>query len=245
MIQRANIMEAGGGGIQQRLRKGGALSRYRSAITGTKGMLTFLFYECFVVFVSPLPGPLGTFARRLVMPLFFHSFGRGVTIQGNVTFRRPHRISIGDNAVIKGGVTIDVKTEAGYIKIGDHVQIAKDTILSCPGGILTIGSETRIGCKCRLGSLQGLTIGQSVVIGDRVCIVGAGHEYSSVVIPIIQQPLSCKGETVIEGHVQLEQEVTVLDGVHIGQHARVASGSLVNRNVKSNTTVAGVPAISC
>lgn len=233
------------GGIQQKLHQGGALQKYRSTVTGNQGINKFLLYELSATVISILPGRLGIHARRLFMPFLFDRFGQSVTMQQNITFRRPHRISIGKGAVLENGVTLDVKTGAGYIEIQDEVHIGRDTIISCPGGTVVICSGTRIGSRCRLGSLEGLIIGRHSMIDDFVCIVGAGHAYRSNDIPIIQQPLTCKGQTVIEDYVEIEKEVTVLDGIQIGKNAKVTRSSLVTKNIESGSTVGGVPAFPC
>lgn len=233
------------GGIQQRLSQGSALQKYRSTVIGSQGIKQFLLYELSATVISVLPGRFGVYARRLFMPLLFDRFGRNITMQQNITLRRPHRISIGDGVILEKGVTLDVKSDAGHIDIQDDVHIGSDTILSCPGGTIVLCSGVRIGSRCRLGSLEGLLIGPNVKIDDYVCIVGAGHAYTSSKTPIIQQPLTCKGQTVIEDSVEIEKEVTVLDGIHIGKNAKVACNSLVNMNIASGATVSGVPAFPC
>lgn len=233
------------GGIQQQLSQGSALQKYRSAVTGTQGIKQFLLYEFSATVISVLPGVIGVYARRLFMPLLLSHFGCKITMHQNITVRRPYRISIGDGVTLEKGVTLDVKTDAGRIEIQDDVHIGRDTILSCPGGTIVICSGVSIGSKCRLGSLEGLIIGPHSMIGDSVCIVGAGHAYSSNDIPIVQQPLTCKGQTVIEDYVEIEKEVTVLDGIHIAKNAKVARSSLVNKNIESGCTVGGVPAFPC
>ncbi len=159
----------------------------------------------------------------------------------NITLRRPHRISIGNRVVLENGVTLDVKTDAGYIEIQDDVHINKHTIISCPGGTVVICTGVRIGSRCRLGSLQGLKIGANAMIDDYVCLVGAGHAYSATDTPIIRQPLTCKGETAIGDCVEIEKGVTVLDGIHIGNNAKIVHNSLVNKDIAAGATVAGVP----
>ena len=229
-------------GIQKKLQhKGNAFQVYRKTVAGETGILYFLFYELYTTLINPLPGEFAVRLRRIFSPLIFANFGRSVILQKDVTFRLPGQISIGNNVFIEKGVTLDVKTSAGRIEIHDNVSIGKDTILSCPGGTITIGSGTSIGCSCRLGSLQGLTIGKHCSIGDYTCIVGAGHGYEDIDIPIIEQPLTCKGANRIGDDVKLGQEATVLDGVNIGSNVRVGAGSLVHRNVVDGLSVTGVP----
>lgn len=230
------------GGIQQELSHGGSLRRYRSTVTGRKSCLEFLLYEFAATVICPLPGAFGLHARRLVMPPLFRDFGRHVSMNRDVAFRRPHQISIGSGVTLEQGVTLDVKSNDGRIVIQDNVYIGANTILSCPGGVMTIGRGSRIGKNCRLGSLKGLTVGRETVIEDSACIVGAGHAYDSRDLPIIRQPLTCKGPTVIEDRVVIEREATVLDGLHIGKKARITAGSLVKSNVAADSRVRGVPA---
>ncbi|MDH3327690.1 MAG: acyltransferase [Desulfobulbaceae bacterium] len=230
------------GGIQQELTQSGTLRRYRSTVIGNKGCKEFLLYEFTTTVICPLPAAFGMYARRIFMPLLFKNFGRQVTMDRDVAFRRPNQIRIGNGVILEQGVTLDVKSNGGCIVIHDDVQIGRNTILSCPGGVITVGRGTLIGRNCRLGSLEGLTIGRNTKIEDFACIVGAGHSYSSSDLPIIQQPLTCKGPTVIEDKVVIEQEATVLDGLHIGENARIAAGSLVNTNVAPNSRVRGIPA---
>ena len=230
------------GGIQQHLSQSGALDKYRSTVCGNKGTKEFLLYEFSTTFISPLPGKFGIYIRQIIMPLLFNHFGHKIIMQQDVAFRQPHQIRIGKNVILESGVTLDVKSSSGSIEIHDNVHIGRNTILSCPGGALVIGRGTRVGKNCRLGSLEGLTIGQSSVIGDYSCIVGAGHAYSSHKLPIIQQQLTCKGPTVIENYVEIGKMVTILDGVHIGQKTKILTNSLVNKNILSNSTVRGTPA---
>ena len=229
------------GGIQQKLNQGGALQKYRSTVTGSQGISQFLLYEFSATVISLLPGRFGVHVRRLYLPLLFDCFGCNVTMKQNITLRRPHRISIGNRVVLENGVTLDVKTDAGYIEIQDDVHINRHTIISCPGGTVVIRSGVRIGSRCRLGSLQGLKIGANAMIDDYVCLVGAGHAYSATDTPIIRQPLTCKGETAIGDCVEIEKGVTVLDGIHIGNNAKIVHNSLVNKDIAAEATVAGVP----
>lgn len=228
--------------IQQQLSQGGTLQKYRSTVIGNKGIKEFLLYEFTTTLICPLPGAFGIYARHIFMPLLFNHFGHKTTMNKDVTFRRPHKIHVGDRVILESGVILDVKTSAGFIEIHDDVHIGKNTILSCPGGTISIGKGTRIGENCRLGSLKGLAVGQYSMIDNFTCIVGAGHTFSSHNLPIIHQPLTCKGSTTIEDYVQIGKKVTVLDGVHIGKKTKILDNSLVNKNIPPNCSAWGIPA---
>ncbi len=231
------------GGIQRRLQGNGALSRYRRMVTGESGLPTFCFFELATTLLQPLPGSRGRRLRRIFLSPFFGHLGKGVWLEPDITFRRPAQISIGNGVRIGRGVTFDVKGESGYIKIGDGVHIGSNTILSCPGGTMVIGRGCRIGQRCRLGSLQGLSLGAECTLGDSVCVVGAGHGYDRCDEPIIGQPLTCRGKTILGDRVDIGAEATLLDGVCLGDGVRVEAGSLVNKNIEKGVNVAGIPAV--
>ena len=236
------------GVIQQQLRKKdkeSPLQKYGQVVAGKPGKRDLLRYEFCVSLVAPLPGPIGIWLRRFFLPFIFENFGRDVIMERDVSFRRAGQISIGSNVTIGCGVTLDVKTEAGRIRVGDNVSIGRNTIISCPGGTVTIEDGARIGKYCRLGSLKGLIIGKQCCLENFVCVVGAGHEFKSLKNPIIQQPLTCRGLTVIKDNVRIGRRTTLLDGVQIGSNVCIKPGSLVNKDVAAANIVGGVPAASC
>ena len=83
------------------------------------------------------------------------------------------------------------------------------------------------------------------MINDDACIIGAGHAYRSKDLPIIKQPLTCKGPTIIDAYVEIGKEVTILDGVRIGKKARVLAKSFVRNDIAPNCTASGAPASPC
>lgn len=235
-----------GGGIQQQLAKPSSpFRKYRQTMVGEKGIVFFILFELYQMFCTWLPGNTGKHVRRRVVPLFIMGTKKQITTGSNITLRRPGQISIGNNVTLAAGVTLDVKSNAGHIILHDNVCIGENTILSCPGGVLSIGRGTRIGKKCRLGSLKGLILGDDCCIENLVCIVGAGHEHHQLDTPIIQQALTCKGPGIIGNMVHIEEKSTILDGIQIGDGAHVYQGALVNRNIAPGTKVTGIPASSC
>jgi acetyltransferase-like isoleucine patch superfamily enzyme len=222
------------GTIQKQLQqRGGSLRRYRRAVVGDGGLLLFVLYELAAMCFMPLPGRFGVLMRRVLLPFLFEGFGKGVMIRQNVGFRHPRKIRIGNGVVIEEGVSLDVKNGTGRIEIGDNVRLGRDAILSCPGGALVIRENTRIGRGCRIGSLKGVSIGRNCVVDNFACIIGAGHAFSSLAVPIIEQPLTCRGKTVIGDHVTIGRRATLLDGVSVAGHVVIAPNTLVTRNLDS------------
>lgn len=233
------------GSIQRRLAgPGGPLGKYRSATVGDRGYGRLFLYEAvFLAAGSPGAG-LGVLLRRLLYPLIFGRVGRAVVFGRDCSFLRPHLITIGNGVTLGDRVALDVKSGEAAIILGDGVTIGRESIFSCPGGRITIGEGTAIGARCRLGSLLGLTVGRKCIIGESSYIVGAGHASGRLDVPIIDQPLTCRGPNRIGDDVVIGDEVTVLDGVSIGAGAFVESGSLVLRDVAPEERVSGVPAVA-
>lgn len=231
------------GSIQKQLASpGNALQKYRFTVVGDKGYLWLLFYELIVFCTGSLPLRLGGGLRIFFYSLLLGHTGRGITVGVNCSMRRPHLIQLGNNVILGDNVALDVKTDGKGIILMDGVRIDSATIFSCPGGSITIGNHTRVGARCRLGSLQGLTVGKDCIIGNDTYIVGAGHAFAALDRPIIDQPLTCKGANTIGDRVTIGQGVTILDGVSVGSNVKIASGSLVNRDVPPDCSVSGVPA---
>lgn len=232
--------------IQQQIGGGGTFQKYRSIATGMdRGIAFFLLNEMVIMLATSFPGMLGNKLRRLSYSLLCQEIGSTVHIGRECSLRRPQYITIKDGTRLGDGVSLDVKNDGKGIVLGKNVTVGHSTLFSCPGGIITIGEGATIGNYCRLGSLEGLTLGKNVTIDDASYIVGAGHAFDSLDIPIIKQNIVCKAPNFIGDDVVIGKRVTVLDGVTIGAGAQIKDDSLVNRNVPAAAVYSGVPAKKC
>jgi len=116
----------------------------------------------------------------------------------------------------------------------------------------------RIGERCSLG--QNVFVGNRVVIGSNVKIQNNVSVYDNVfleddvfcgpsmVFTNVYNPRSAvtrKDEyrdTVVRRGATLGANCTVVCGITVGEHAFVAAGAVVNRDVRPFALVAGVPA---
>lgn len=234
------------GSIQRELAKpGSALAKYKNAVAGDCGYLRLCYLEGVVLIADSIVGSLGVLLRRILYRPLFATLDTGVILGRNFSFRRPHLIELHANSRLGDRVVCNVKREPGKIVLARNTKIGNDTILSCAGGLLEIGENSEIGDYCRLGSLMGLRIGRNCRIGEKSYIVGAGHATDALDVPIINQPIVCKGPNDIGDDVAIGNCVTILDGITIGSGAIVESGSLVTLDVPAKTRVAGVPASVC
>lgn len=231
------------GSIQKQLADpGSALQKYHSTVVGDRGLVRLLWYELIVFCTGSLTGRLGRALRALCYSSLLGYTGQGIVIGVNCSMRRPHLIQLDNHVILGDNVALDVKNDGEGIILLDGVRVGRETIFSCPGGFITIGTNTLIGNRCRLGSLKGLTLGRDCIIGNDTYIVGAGHGVSDLDRPIIDQPLTCKGANIIGNRVTIGNKVTILDGVSVGSNVKIADNSLVNRDVPDGSSVSGVPA---
>ena len=231
------------GGVQRHLtRHGKSLRKYQQTVTGVDSWLVLVVYEFIECCVTPVPGRLGRFLRSFFYPFIFASFSKTVKTGKDLTIYQPAKISLAAGVVIGDFVTLNVKGEGAGIILKEDVHVGEKSILSSPGGTIVIGEGTVVEQQCRLGSLKGLRIGRSCHIGQRTYLIGAAHAFDRMDVPIIQQPQTCRGETIIGDHVKIGCGVTILDGVRIGNHVHIADGSLVLKDVPDFSSVQGLPA---
>lgn len=169
------------------------------------------------------------FAMRIRNMLFFHGYGH---IGSCSYLLKPMRI-IGKK----------------YINIGDHCSIlhhARIEVIrqwenkNCQG-CLNIGNHSSIEQRCHIIAANQLNIGHDCVISADVYIADCNHKITGINKNIMVEPLEIK-KTSIGNYCFLGIGVKILPGVTIGDNVIVGANSVVNKDVESNTMVAGNPA---
>lgn len=103
------------------------------------------------------------------------------------------------------------------------------------GVTISIGENVFINWGLSTVSTGSITIEDNVEIGPNVALLTANHDFNDLMI------LYCK-PIVIKNRAWLGEGVKVMPGVTIGEHAVVASGSVVTKDVEPYTLVGGNPA---
>jgi UDP-2-acetamido-3-amino-2,3-dideoxy-glucuronate N-acetyltransferase len=121
-----------------------------------------------------------------------------------------------------------------------------------------ISGGARIGAGCSFG--QGVYVGNDVLIGDQVKIQNNVSVYDAVtleddvfcgpsmVFTNVYNPRSAVvrkdqyRRTLVKRGATLGANCTIVCGSIVGEHAFVAAGAVVNRDVKAYALMAGVPA---
>jgi len=164
----------------------------------------------------------------------------------NVKVRHGYQLTAGKNLILEDHVSINALSTNG-IKLGDHVSIARDSILLCTAIIsikgtgITIGNRTGINARAYLAGQGGIIIGDDVIIGPNVQIFSENHNYSDPSMVIKDQGFTKKPVT-IGNNCWLGAGVIILGGVTIGDGCVIAAGSVVTKSAEANSIIAGIPA---
>ena len=165
--------------------------------------------------------------------------GRGVKIGKNCIIKNNVIVKnsiLGNNVVISDNSTIgstgfgfdinnmgsqNLSPQLGIVVIKDNVHIGSN----CTIDRAKI-DQTIIGKNCMFDNL--IHIGHNVIIGDNVCIAAQTGISGSVMI----------GDNVIIGG-----QVGIAGHIKIGNNVKIAAKSGVTKNIPSNMTIAGFPAV--
>lgn len=153
------------------------------------------------------------------------------------------RFAAGISPLIDDRVLIIDNGPGGSVRLGDHVRICRDGLLETgPGAEITLGDKTFIQPRCQFSAHKA-----SIRIGRRVQIAAGCAFYSydhgiAADRPIVEQPLTSRGDIVIEDDAWLGHGAIVLSGVRIGRGAVVGAGAVVTRDVPDHAVAVGNPA---
>ncbi len=220
-------------------------SKYRALFVGEPGAWKLLRFELVNLLFSGIPGALGLWARKTFYPPLFRRVGRGAVFGRNITFRHPHKISLGENCFIDDNVVLDAKGEANKgLELGDNVYIGRNTILSCKEGDIIVGDHGNISANCSLLSETEIRLGKHCFLaGNCYLVAGGNHSFDDVDTPIMFQPSLSKGGIRIADDVWLAAGVIVLDGVTIERGCVVGAGAVVTGSLPEYSLVVGSRAL--
>ncbi|MGS0724748.1 acyltransferase [Shewanella sp. 0m-11] len=176
-----------------------------------------------------------------------------------IRFRTPKLLFLGQNSkilhfssfkfqsplTIGKNVTIDCIGKSGVTLFG-NVNIPDNTYIRCTGVIsnlgcgLSVGSNTGFGHNTFINAQGGVSIGNDVIIGPNCNFLSENHGFENKGQLIREQSVSRKGIN-ISSNVWIGANVTILDGVHIGERVVIGAGSVVTSSIPSNCVAVGIP----
>jgi acetyltransferase-like isoleucine patch superfamily enzyme len=123
-------------------------------------------------------------------------------------------------------------------KIGDNTKV---------GTFVEIQKGARIGKNCKISShsfiCEGVTIEDNVFIGHNVTFINDLYPRATNEDGTLQtdDDWQCV-RTLVKKNASVGSSATILCGITVGENAIVGTGSVVTKDVPSNTIVAGNPA---
>jgi acetyltransferase-like isoleucine patch superfamily enzyme len=124
------------------------------------------------------------------------------------------------------------------IDIGNGCSIAADVFMHGP---ITLGRNVSINARASLdGGGKGIVVGDDTRIASGTTIYAFNHGIDPDRL-VREQPVTSLGIR-IGADVWIGANVGITDGITIGDHAVVAMGAVVTRDVPEWAIVAGVPA---
>ena len=154
------------------------------------------------------------------------------------TFIIPFVIKRGKGSIIRRKARLDI-IPSKKITLGKKSVIEDYTIINNGMGDIFIGDYTHVTSRVKL--VGPVTLGNYVTIGSGAQITGLTHNYLDVTRPIAKQGVT-PNRTVVEDDAWIGGNSCINQGITIGTHSIIASGSVVTKNVPPYSVVGGNPA---
>lgn len=173
-------------------------------------------------------------------------FGKWAFIDRDVRLRHAARIALGNGTTIGKGAILNGLSRRG-IRLGDNVSIGPYAILEASGILSSLGEGIEIGANSGLGAFSfvggagGVTVGDNVIMGQRVSFHSENHVFSDPDATIRSQGTTRQG-IVVESDCWIGANVTFLDGSHVETGCVIGAGSVVRGRIPAYSVAAGVPA---
>ena len=156
------------------------------------------------------------------------------------------KLDIGSRCFIDDYVTIYAHPGAqGGVYLADNVHLYRWSIveLGQGEGSLHVGTNTYIQAGCVLNAfVSSIIIGANCMIAQHCAFMPYQHGFADAGRPMREQPLTSRGDIVLEDDVWLGVNVCVLDGVTIGEGAIVGAGAVVTKDIPPYAIAGGIPA---
>jgi len=153
---------------------------------------------------------------------------------------------------------VDIKNDQQClvdVKLGDDVKIFNFVnAYGCSidsgtkiGTFVEIQKGATIGKNCKISShsfvCEGVHIADNVFVGHNVTFINDKFPRATTENGVLQTDDNWECiETFIEEGASIGSSVTILCGIRVGKKSVIGAGSVVTRDVKENTIVAGNPA---
>lgn len=188
----------------------------------------------------------GFFARLrgFLFPLFKLRYFPGHMLGPNVKHLIPRKTKVGESVFFGGNSYIELYSDKPS-SIGSGVTIREGAWIQCRSGLNKKAVRLKIGDGVYIGPGAVIGVGGEVVIGSN-CSIGARLSISAEEHKIFEG--SYVSNTVerqgvyVQKNCWLGNNVSILDGVTIGENSVIGACSLVTKDIPKNSVAFGIPA---
>jgi acetyltransferase-like isoleucine patch superfamily enzyme len=166
-----------------------------------------------------------TLSYTLAIRAQFASWGRGSRIGRGAKIVGPQLVHIGRG-----------------VRIGEQAWLNAKDDRGDGAPTLHVADGTYIGRFVQINAWRNVVIGKDVLVGDRVLISDADHNYSATNVPIRLQGDSFCGDVILREGCWIGIGAVILPGVTIGRNSVVAANAVVTKDVPDCVVVGGIPA---
>lgn len=107
---------------------------------------------------------------------------------------------------------------------------------------LSVGNGSHLGYQLTIGVGCDVTIGESVLIADRVSILSYDGHPANPAERHLPAPVESSRPITIEDNVWIGTGCIIMKGVNVGRNSIIAAGSVVTQKVPPDSLVIGNPA---
>lgn len=175
--------------------------------------------------------------KKLILNLWVHPYSARTRWWARC-FVYPFIIKRGKGSIIRRSARLDLNPNK-LLYLGKRGIIEDNTIINNGIGDVIIGNNSAVEQNVLL--VGPIEIGNNVVVGKGSFLAGITHDYLDINIPIIKQGVS-PSKIIIDDDVWIGGNCVILQGLKIGKHSLIGSGSVVTKDVEPYTIVAGNPA---
>lgn len=163
---------------------------------------------------------------------------RPFEIHHSVEFRTPEKIQIQRSCKICPQTILNGRSTLRHfgLSFGPDTYLKEHCYFDSYNGFIEIEGQCAFGQGTFIHGGGGVRIGTNVIVGAYSYLVASNHRFDSPEYPIMLQGDAAIGIR-IGRNVWLGCHVGVLDGVTIGDNCVIGAGTLVTRNVASNTVL--------
>ena len=108
------------------------------------------------------------------------------------------------------------------------------------GSRVEVGNNSNLSQRMRV--IGDLVLGNDVMLGPEIVFISYNHEFQDLEIPMRAQGVTESKPIVVGNDVWIGMRALIMPGVHIGDHAIVAAGSVVTKDVPEWAIFGGNPA---